>query len=372
MKYKIFLSLSLLIVIILFITTIILAINYLPQQAEIIFGHADSKLDLSQRLIYSVRLLASQNQLLGIGKQTDKPVEISIETGQTAEQVSKELFRQGLILNADALAIYLSYSGLDIRIRAGKYVINPGKNSIEISHLICDLTPDSVKFVILPGMRVEEIAAMLPTSGMNIGPDEFIQLVKNPPAKLLRKEIEGANSLEGVLYPDEYFFTRNTETSKFIETLIDRFFEKVPTELINGLNSNGLSLNQGIVLASIIQKERVTDEDGPKIASVFYNRLKSGMKLDSDATIQYSVGNSLVGWWKYPLVTQDFQKPSPFNTYANFGLPLTAICNPDIDSLQAAAFPEKTDYYFFQAKCDQSGRHDFFKTYEEQINHLCS
>jgi len=372
MKYKILLSLSLLIVIIFFITTIILAINYFPRQAEILFGSADSKLDFSQRLIYSVRLLASQNQLLGVGKQTGKPVEVSIDAGETADQVSKELFDNGVILNANAFTTYLFYSGLDIRIRAGKYEISPGKNSVEISHLICDLTPDVVKFVILPGMRVEEIAAMLPTSGLNIDPDEFIRLVNNPPANFLKEEIMGVNSLEGFLYPDEYFFDRNTMVTRFIETLVNRFFDQITPDLIEGLQSNGLNLNQGIVLASIIQREKILKEEGPLIASIFYNRLASGMKLDSDATIQYSVGNQLAGWWKNTLTSQDFQITSPSNTYINFGLPPAAICNPDINSLKAAAFPEKTGYYFFQAKCDQSGRHDFFVTYEEQKNHLCN
>ena len=319
-----------------------------------------------------MRLLASQNQLLGVGKQTQKSVEVSIGAGETAGQVSKKLFDNGVILNANAFSTYLFYSGLDIRIRAGKYEIVPGKNSIEISRLICDLTPDVVKFVILPGWRVEEIARMLPTSGLNIDQDEFIRLVKNPPAELLRNEIMGLKSLEGYLYPDEYIFTRKIEVIKFIETLVNHFIDQVTPSLIEGLHANGLNLNQGVILASVIQREKIFNEDGPLIASVFHNRLASGMKLDSDATIQYSVGDQRIGWWKNSLTSQDFQIASPYNTYNNFGLPPAAICNPDINSLKAAAFPEMTDYYFFQAKCDQSGRHDFFVTYEEQKNHLCN
>ena len=372
MKYRTLLSVTLFFVIIFFIATIILAIYYFPHQAENIFGPADSKLDFSQRMIYSVRLLASQNQLLGIGNQTGEPIEVSINSGETADQVSKNLFNEGIILNANAFATYLIYSGLDIRIRVGKYEISPGKNSVEISRLICDLTPDVIKFVILPGMRVEEIAAMLLTSGLNIDQDEFIRLVKNPQSQLLREEIKGLNSLEGFLFPDIYFFARNTTVNKFIEELVNHFFDQITPDLIEGFHSNGLNLNQGVILASIIQREKILKEEGPLIASVFYNRLASGMKLDSDATIQYAVGNQLVGWWKNPLVTKDFHISSPYNSYLNFGLPSTAICDPDLNSLKAAAFPAKTGFYFFQAKCDNSGRHDFFVTYEEQKNHLCN
>jgi UPF0755 protein len=371
MKYRILLSLCLLIAVILFLITMILAINYFPRQAEVIFGPADSRLDFSQRLIYSARLLAVQNQLLGVGNQTVKTVEISIEAGVTADQISKELLNNGVILNAYAFTTYLVYSGLDTRIRAGQYEINPGINSIEISRLICDLTPEVVRFVILPGMRVEEIAAMLPSSGLNIDQENFIQLVKNPPAELLRAELKGVNSLEGVLYPDEYIFTRNTEVGKFIVTLVNNFFNQVTPDLIEGLENNGLNLYQGVVLASIIQREKILNDESPIIASVFYNRLTSGMKLESDVTVQYSVGDQLEGWWKYPLATQDFKIDSLYNTYINPGLPPAAISNPDIISLKSAAFPEKTGFYFFQAKCNHDGRHDFFKTYEEQIIHLC-
>jgi UPF0755 protein len=372
MKYKLLLSFTLFLVVFFFITTIIFAINYFPQQAKILFGSADPRLDFSQKLIYSMRLLASQNQLMGVGNQTGKPVEILINSGETADQVSKKLFAEKIILNADSFALFLKYSGLDVHIRAGKYEIDPGKNSIEISKIICDLDPDTVRFIILPGMRVEEIAALLPTSGLNIDPEEFIHLIKNPQPQLLRAEIAGVNSLEGFLFPDEYYFARNTTINEFIQALVNHYFDKVAPAIIEGINLKGLSLNQGVVLASIIQREKMVPEDSPIIASVFYNRLASGMMLNSDATIQYSVGDQQVGWWKNPLVTQDFQIPSRYNTYLNIGLPPAAICNPDLDSLKAAAFPAETGYYFFQARCDHSGRHNFYVTFEEQKNNLCN
>jgi UPF0755 protein len=153
---------------------------------------------------------------------------------------------------------------------------------------------------------------------------------------------------------------------------VNHFFDNITPIIIEGIKANGLSLNQGVVLASIIQREKIVQEDSPIIASVFYNRLTSGMMLNSDATIQYAVGDQQVGWWKNPLVTQDFQIPSVYNTYIEFGLPPAAICNPDLNSLNAAAFPAKTGFYFFQAKCDHSGKHNFYATYEEQKNNLCN
>jgi len=371
MKYKILLSLTLFFVIIFFAATIILAINYLPQQAENLFGPADSKLDFSQRLIYSLRLLASQNQLLGIGYQSGNPIEIVINAGESADQVSKKFLQSGLVVNADAFKTFLIYSGLDVRIRADKYEISPGKNSIEIAKLICELTPNVIKFIILPGMRVEEIAELLPTSGLKIDPEEFIRLIKNPQTQVMREEVKGLNSLEGFLYPDEYTISRDTAVNKFVEILVNRFFDKITPEIIDGLHTHGFNLAQGVILASIIQREKILKDEGAIISSVFYNRLAKGMKLESDPTIQYAVGSQSTGWWENHLTTQDFKISSPFNTYLNIGLPPTAICNPDLNSLQAAAFPAKSDYYFFQAKCDQSDGHNFYETYDEQITHLC-
>jgi UPF0755 protein len=372
MKYKLLLSFTLLLVAIFFITTIFFAINYFPQQAKILFGSADPQLDFSQKLIYSVRLLASQNQLLEVGNQAGKPVEILINSGETADQVSKKLFDEKIIPNANVFALYLKYSGLDVHIRAGKYEIDPGKNSIEISKIICDLDSDIVKFIILPGLRVEEIAALLPTSGLNIEPGEFLHFVKNPPPQFLREEMAGVNSLEGFLFPSEYYFARKTNVSEFVQTLVNHFFNNITPAIIEGINAKGLSLYEGVVLASIIQREKIVEEDSPIIASVFYNRLASRMMLNSDATIQYAVGDQRVGWWKNSLVMQDFQIPSGYNTYLNFGLPPAAICNPDLNSLNAAAFPAKTGFYYFQAKCDHSGKHNFYVTFEEQKSNICN
>lgn len=107
------------------------------------------------------------------------------------------------------------------------------------------------------------------------------------------------------------------------------------------------------------------------ITSVFINRLKAGWKLESDATVQYAVGTKAGGWWKLPLTSRDFETNSPFNTYRVAGLPPSAICNPGLESLKASAFPYASEYYFFQAKCDGSGAHQFFNTYAEQLANLC-
>jgi UPF0755 protein len=126
-------------------------------------------------------------------------------------------------------------------------------------------------------------------------------------------------------------------------------------------------------LASIIQKEDVMDEEQPLIASVFLNRLGAGMKLESDATTQYALGynNTQKTWWTNPLSGDDLLIQSPYNTYVANGLPPGPICNPSISALRAVAYPAKTKYMYFRAKCDGSGYHNFSTTFEQHAANAC-
>lgn len=128
-----------------------------------------------------------------------------------------------------------------------------------------------------------------------------------------------------------------------------------------------------MILASMVQREAMVTEEQPTIASVFLNRLASGMKMESDPTVQYALGYDMLKqtWWKNPLSTNDLQTDSRYNTYRYEGLPPGPISNPGIDALRAVAFPAQTGYYYFRALCDGSGRHAFAVTFEEHLNNAC-
>lgn len=140
--------------------------------------------------------------------------------------------------------------------------------------------------------------------------------------------------------------------------------------MIQGSNFN---LNQAIILASIIEKETIIPDEAPMIASVFINRLNAGMPLQSDPTVQYAIGYSKdkKTWWKNPLTTSDLEINSPYNTYQNNGLPPTPICNPGLNSIRAVLEPADTNYLFFRAACDGSGRHIFNVHYEDHLKAAC-
>jgi UPF0755 protein len=244
-------------------------------------------------------------------------------------------------------------------------------SAINIAREFQDATSSEVRFVVLPGWRMEEIAASLPTSGLAITPEEFLTLTRSPRADY--DFLSGAASLEGFLFPDSYIFPRNTSVTEFVDALVRNFGLHLTSDLRLGYTQQGLTVREAVIIASIVEREAVRDEEKPLIASVFLNRWRVGMKLDADPTVQYALGydHTRGSWWKSPLGLIDLQFDSPFNTYMYPGLPPAPIANPGMDSLQAVAFPAETTYYYFRAKCDGSGYHSFAESFEEHLLNAC-
>ncbi len=346
----------------------------IPSLAEAQFGYASSRLDIFDRYYYSIRLILKHEDLTTPLDGQGSPRWFVIQSGETAEQVAIRLQREGLIRNFEAFRDYMVYSGLDTAIQAGEYEISPAWNAIEIGHHLLDATPNQITFVILAGWRVEEIAASLRTSGLQITPEEFLQFVRNPPAEWHPAgRNSGGMGLEGYLFPGEYRFRRDAGVREVIAAFLERFDQQVDADLREVFSRQGLTLHEAVTLASIVQREGVVEEERPMIASVFYNRLRVGMKLDADPTVQYALGYNSIQqtWWTNPLSRNDLMINSPYNTYQNTGLPPAPICNPSLSALRAVAYPADSPYFYFRARCDGSGRHSFAKTFEEHLQNAC-
>lgn len=346
----------------------------IPALAEQRFGYASSKLDVINLYWYSMRLLWKYEELTTPLEPHATAQRFVIQSGETAEQIAMRLQSEGLIRDYEAFRDYMVYSGLDTAIQAGEYEISPAWSAIEIGHQLLDATPDQITFVILAGWRVEEIAASLPTSGLQISPEEFLQFVRNPPSGWHPAGGDSAGlSLEGYLFPGEYRFKRDASVREVVAAFLERFNQQVDANLRGGFSRQGLRLHEAVTLASIVHREGVVEEERPMIASVFYNRLREGMKLDADPTVQYALGyNSMQQtWWTNPLSRDDLMVNSPYNTYQNTGLPPAPICNPSLSALQAVAYPADSPYFYFRARCDGSGRHSFAKTFEEHLQNAC-
>ena len=358
--------------ILLFICFCLFLITFtIPTQAERIYGPAASWLTASQRVQYSAKLLWYDGLLTSPLNANGAEQNFTIDSGESVNSISSRLQTAGLIRDAESFRDYLIYSGLDTAIQAGTYQLSPSLSAIDIARELQDATSSEVTFVILPGWRMEEIAASLPTSGLPITPEEFLDASQNPPDDF--DFLAGANSAEGFLFPDSYIFSRNVSADELVNEFVRNFALHLSIDMTNGFERQGLTVYQAVTLASIVEREAIQDEEKPIIASVYLNRLRIGMKLEADPTVQYALGYNFGQgtWWTNPLSLDNLQYDSPFNTYLYEGYPPAPIANPGLDSLQAVAFPAETTYYFFRAKCDGLNYHSFAETFEEHVANGC-
>ncbi|MGZ6316476.1 MAG: endolytic transglycosylase MltG [Anaerolineales bacterium] len=350
---------------------VLIAFLMVPALAVHTYGPPTPGLSLMQDFQYSATLLWDDGLLTRPLDPGGAEQAFTVDEGESIESVAGRLELAGIIRNAGALRDYLTYTGLDKSLQAGDYKVSPGMSVVDIASLMQDATPSDITFVVWPGWRMEEVAAALPTSGMSITPEEFLAAATEAPARY--DFLAGKASSEGFLYPDSYLLSRTTTVDQLVETLLRNFSLHLTVELSDAFQRQGLSLYDAVSVASIVQRESVKASEAPMIASVYLNRLRKGMKLDADPTVQYALGYDPIQrtWWTNPLSLVDLQVVSPYNTYINDGLPPTPIDNPGDISLQAVAKPADTPYYYFSARCDGSGYHQFAETFQEHLTHLC-
>ncbi|MEA3440435.1 MAG: endolytic transglycosylase MltG [Chloroflexota bacterium] len=346
----------------------------IPGQAEHTFGPPAPNLSYFQRIYLSQRLTSDQDELTTAHNPFQEEVPFQIEVGETTYSITNHLEQLGLIQNAAALRNYMVYSGVDTFLQAGDYTLSARMTPVEIAQVLHNATPKEITFQILPGWRLEEIAESLPTSGLAITPQEFLNAARNPAPDLVISEyLHSGASLEGFMYPDAFLLPRETNVAHLLNFLTNQFISHIDQEMLTGFSDQGLDLYQAVTLASIIQREAVQEDEMRLIASVFLNRLAAGWKLESDPTAQYALGYDPVGgtWWTNPLSLQDLKYDSPYNTYLYPELPPGPISNPGRRALESVAYPAVSNYFYFRAACDGSGNHTFAQTFEEHVNNAC-
>ena len=349
---------------------IFLVFGYIPARASLLYGPPAHSLSIAMRVEYSARLLSHGDALITPLDPNGLEQPFRIEQGESVASITTRLEESNMIANAEYLYDYLVYTGLDTTLQSGEYKLSPAFSMIDIARELQDSTPEDVTFIIIPGWRMEEIAASLPTSGLGISPEAFLSAAQTPPQVLA---FASPKTMEGFFLPDSYLVPRITTVEQLLNIIARNFTLHISDEMRSGFSAQGLDINQAVTLASIVERESIQNEEMPLIASVFINRLNIGMTLGSDPTVQYALGyNSAQNtWWTNPLSLDDLKFDSPYNTYIYDGLPPTPISNPGLEALQAVAFPESSSYYYFQAKCDKSGYHTFAVTFEEHLANGC-
>jgi UPF0755 protein len=211
------------------------------------------------------------------------------------------------------------------------------------------------EFTVPEGLSSSQIARVLGERKL-ADPQKFRALVAD--ANLAGQLKIPAKTLEGYLFPDTYQIPRNLGEEKILRMMVERFFQKVNPSLLSQGESRGLNSRQVVVLASIVEREAKADKERAKVASVFLNRIKKDMRLESCATVRFAMDK-----YQGPVLSEDLHFKSPYNTYRHRGLPPGPICSPGLKSLQAAAMPADTAYLFFVVA--GNGEHVFSKNFEE-------
>lgn len=348
--------------------TLFSALLAIPLLAERMVGPSSTSLGFVKRLQYSALVLWYDGLLTNPANPYGLDGVFIIGPGEGASEVAYRLAQEGFVPDGAAFRAYLIYSGIETRLQAGEFTLSPALSPLQIATRLQDATPTQIKFVVLPGWRMEEIAASLPTSGLSISPEDFLAAARSPSANL--DFLPDGATAEGFFLPDSYVLPRGINAEDLVRTMLNNFALNLRSELRSGFTRQGLDVYQAVILASIVQREAVVADEQPIIASVFLNRLKVGMRLQTDPTVQYAIGYDPL-WWKSPLSLDDLQVASPYNTYQVDGLPPAPIANPPLGALQAVAFPAQTPYYFFRARCDDSGLHTFAETFDGHLLNAC-
>lgn len=342
-----------------------------PWRAAQKFGVPSPSLGILHKTFYSIQLLLQGDDLFSARNPAASEDVFIIPQGESVGSISKRLENAGYIWNSSSFKIYLAWKGYDVTLQAGKYNLSPSMTGLVIAQRLQNPLPTEAVLTVLPGWRMEEIADSLVTSGLTFSPDVFMESVKGP--QVTSPYFPAGTSAEGFLFPGQYTVSRETTAQQLVALMIINFNQHLTYDLQDGFNHHNLTVYQAVILASIVQREAVHPEEMATIASVFYNRLAERMKLESDPTVQYALGYnpSQGAWWTNPLSFQDLQVDSPFNSYLHFGLPPTPISNPGSTALHAVAYPADTTYYYFMARCDGSGWHNFAETFDQHQANTC-
>jgi UPF0755 protein len=300
----------------------------------------------------------------------------TVEPGESVGQIASRLQSKGLVRDAQLFRLYLRYAKLDSGVEAGQFTLKKTMTIPEIAQALQSGKRDELTLTIPEGRRLEEVAALVEQQ-TPISATTFLSLARNAGQWVAQypflAELPPDASLEGYLFPDTYRLPEDVTASDIIARMLANLDHRVTPVMRDKLASQKRTLFEAVTLASIVEREAVVESERPLIASVYMNRLISGMALDADPTVQYGIASAKgqAPWW--PQLTQEDYRAakSPYNTYLNPGLPPGPIANPGLSSLQAAIEPAKTPYFFFRAACSGDGTHLFSKTLEEHAAKAC-
>ncbi|MEG1559318.1 MAG: endolytic transglycosylase MltG [Clostridia bacterium] len=339
-------------------------------------------------IFYNVML----NQYISPVDSSDAtPITVVVESGWGASTIAKALYEacgegnQGLIRNKAVFKVYVDFMGKAQDLLPGRYYLSKNMDIPSIIDTLCRGGEEMniVRLTFPEGMTVKEIAAELKAKGMEISESEFLENCKTGAnfanfdfisAMLPKEGTETSKesrkfNLEGYLFPDTYDFYLNASSDTIIRKMLSRFDLVFTDEYKVRAKEMNMSIDDILIIASMIEKEAVLEEDYAKVAAIFQKRLKTDTTLGSDAVLAY--------YWdvkKLNLTAEELQAVTQYNTRKNKGLPPSAICNPGQKTIYAALHPDMAfadqGYLYFCLKYAATGELVYAKTYEEHLKNI--
>jgi peptidoglycan lytic transglycosylase G len=294
-------------------------------------------------------------------------VTVQVNQGDTADVIADRLQSAGVIRSAELFKELTALEGLQNGLAAGQYQLNRGLPVAEVITRLHNANTGAIRVTIPEGKRIDEVAQILEKA--NVVPAQaFLDALQNGHYSYDFLRDNSGGGLEGYVFPDTYNFPLKNDPEAVVNVMLKDFGQRVTPEMRSAYQQEGLSIRQAVTLASIVEREAQVPAERPTIASVFFNRMKLGMPLQADPTVQFALSRDpksvgAFGLWKQALTLEDLTIDSPYNTYIHTGLPPTPIANPGLASLEAVAHPAQSDYLFFVAKDD--GSHVFAATFAE-------
>jgi UPF0755 protein len=290
-------------------------------------------------------------------------ITVTIPEGSGAKVIAETLAQNRVIKNAPAFVYYIKKQNAATDLRPGTYIFNSG--TVTFENILADLLKggideNSVIVTIPEGMTMFQIAELLSSKNI-VNKETFLKCAAelDPPYEYIENS-KDYTKFEGFLFPATYAFPKSFTEKEVIAEMLNKFDKVWNDKYRTRAKELGFTAKEIITIASLIEREAKIDYERPIISSVIHNRLKIGMRLQIDATIQYILGKQ-----KAKLLYSDLEIESPYNTYLHEGLTPTPIAAPGEACIKAALYPENTEYLYYRTKKSDNGEHFFSKTLEE-------
>ena len=329
-----------------------------------------------KRLLWVVLIVVFLSGCSEISQSLEQPVDpndtttvtIEVTPGQTFNAVAKELSDKKLISSAGALRNYVEQHELGSQLQVGTYQISPSMDIATIADILTEapIVAETVTITIPEGFENVDVIARLQEYGFAQDVEAFNDILENHPFEYdFLEGIDRSYKLEGYLFPDTYEFFADASDLDVITKMLDNFDLKYTPEMRLRADELGMSTNDVVTLASIVEREARKREEFPIVAGVFQNRIAIDMPLQACSTVQYILGER-----KWVLSIEETQIESPYNTYQIPGLPPSPIAQPSQMAIEAVLYPAQTDYLFLVVANLGDGSHLFATTYEEHLANI--